>query len=442
MKITREGPVKIGIKTIERAWRSRAKDARCVIIDAERPGLALIVNATSMTWSYSYKPRGVNPATGKRFNTTSVMLGSPATLSPDQARLEANKIRDAVATGGDPAAERRAAVVDAARQRASTVECAIADYCAILPMKERKSGGRISEKWVKDQTDHLRRAVAALGIASLPVGSVDIGTVRKLQHGEAYRHRFGALNRFFDWAVHEDRVSINPCASIGRAYRPAAARVRDRTPTLTEIVTMWGAAETALGPTPRDFVRFAICIPARRGEIANLHWEHLDLDARVWRQPSQLTKNRSPHELRLNPLALKIVTRRWEEAGRPKVGLVFPAPRAPTRPISAFSEMLRALHRATPAVERWGLHDLRRSFASTLGKLGHDDDVAIDGVLNHRQSSSRGGVLGTYNRSTRLPAQHAALERWGALVADALEGRFPEEPKVIPLRSRGAAKRD
>jgi hypothetical protein len=79
---------------------------------------------------------------------------------------------------------------------------------------------------------------------------------------------------------------------------------------------------------------------------------------------------------------------------------------------------------------------LRRSFASTLGKLGHDDDVAIDGVLNHRQSSSRGGVLGTYNRSTRLPAQHAALERWGAILADALEGRFPEEADVIPLARR------
>ena len=58
MKITREGPVKIGIKDIERAWRKRAKDARHIITDSERPGLALISNATSQTWSYSYKPRG------------------------------------------------------------------------------------------------------------------------------------------------------------------------------------------------------------------------------------------------------------------------------------------------------------------------------------------------------------------------------------------------
>ena len=54
---------------------------------------------------------------------------------------------------------------------------------------------------------------------------------------------------------------------------------------------------------------------------------------------------------------------------------------------------------------RWSLHDLRRSFATTLGQLGEDDEATIDAVLNHRQSATRAGVLGVYNRSTRLPAQ-------------------------------------
>jgi integrase len=148
-----------------------------------------------------------------------------------------------------------------------------------------------------------------------------------------------------------------------------------------------------------------------------------------------LTKNRDPHQLRLNPLALEILTRRWEEAGRPNVGLAFPSPR-PAKPITSFSGMLRALHRATPGVGRWALHDTRRSFASALGQIGEDDEATIDGVLNHRQSATRGGVVGVYNKSTRLPAQHAALERWGRLVKDSLEKRFPEEVEVIPLARR------
>ena len=91
MQIIREGPIKIGAKSIQDAWRKRAKDARHVIPDSERPGLALITNATSQTWSYSYKPRGVDPETGRRPNTKSVTLGSPATLSPAEARAEANR---------------------------------------------------------------------------------------------------------------------------------------------------------------------------------------------------------------------------------------------------------------------------------------------------------------------------------------------------------------
>jgi integrase len=435
MRITREGPIKIGIKDITRVWKNRTRDVRHVVTDSERSGLALITNATSQAWSYSYKPRGVDPQTGKRFNTKSVTLGSPATLSPDHARAEANRIRDAVAAGGDPAADRKTAIDEATLQRASTVERAVADYLAALPKKEKKGGGRISQAWASEQAHHLRRAVAALGIASAPVESVDVKTVRRLQHGDAYRHRFGALNRFLDWCVHEDRIPLNPCASIGRAYRPAAGGRRERTPSLKELATIWTAAGQALDPTFCDIVRFAICVPARRGEISNLRWEHLELEEKIWRQPGKLTKNREAHELRLHPLALEILTKRWQATGRPRAGLVFPAPRS-GRPIAALSYVARALHRAAPDVEPWTPHDFRRSFATALGKLGQDDEATIDAVLNHRQSATRGGVLGVYNKAVRLPAQHAALERWGALIADALEGRFPDEGQVIPLARR------
>jgi integrase len=435
MNITREGPIKIGVKTIESAWRRRTKDARLVVTDSERPGLALITNATSQSWAYSYKPRGLDPVTGKRFNTKTMTIGSPTTYSPDQARAEANRLKDTVSAGGDPAADRKAAIDKATRSRAATVERAVANYLVTLPTKPKKSGGRISEAWANEQAAHLNRAVAVLGIASDPLASVDTKTVRGLQHGPAYRHRFGALNRFLDWCVHEDRITANPAASIGRAFRPAAGGKRDRTPTLRELALIWEAAGRALEPVFCDFMRFAICVPARRSEIARLDWRRIDFDVRVWRQLGKAAKNRDWHELRLPPLALEILTRRWEAAGRPKTGLVFPSPLSGTV-ITAFSGMLRTIHKAAPGVERWAFHDLRRSFASVLGQVGQDDEATIDAVLNHRRSASRGGVIGVYNKSTRLPAQRAAVERWGALLAGALEGRFPKEAEVFPLARR------
>jgi integrase len=433
VKVIREASVKIGIKTVERAWKRRAKDVRHIIPDNGGSGLELVVNAASMTWRRSYKPRGVD-AHGRRFSTTSVTLGSPATLSPDQARAEASRIRDAVAVGRNPAAERKAAIDAAAAQRASTVGRAAARYLAGLPRKEKRKGGRISERWAKEQAAYLGHAVAALGIASTPVEQIDTATVRRLKDGPAYRHRYGAVSRFLSWCAREGLAPSNPCASIDREERPVAGGQRERTPSLRELALIWTAVEKATEPEFRDFVQFAVTTPARRGEIASLRWEHLDLDARTWDQPGRLTKNRDPHRLWLNEPALAILTRRWEAAGRPKEGLVFPAPRS-GGVIIGFTGILRALHRAAAGLPPLVLHDFRRSFASTLGQVGEDDESVIDQVLNHRAAGTRSGVLALYNRSRRFPAQKAALERWGALLENALEGRLPEA-EVIPLVRR------
>jgi hypothetical protein len=125
MKFTTEGPIRIGMKDIGRAWRNRAKDARHVIRDSERPGLLLITNAQSQTWAREYKPRGVDPATGRRFATRKIPIGSPATFSPAEARAESDRIKDAVSAGNDPAVDRKVTIAQAARVRSATVERAV-----------------------------------------------------------------------------------------------------------------------------------------------------------------------------------------------------------------------------------------------------------------------------------------------------------------------------
>ena len=93
MIVEREGPLRITKTTIEAAWRRRGKDRRLVLGDAACPGLALVVNAGSMAWTYSYKPRGHDPMTRRRFSTRSITIGSPATHSPEDARAEAHALK-------------------------------------------------------------------------------------------------------------------------------------------------------------------------------------------------------------------------------------------------------------------------------------------------------------------------------------------------------------
>jgi Arm DNA-binding domain len=109
MQVISEGPIKITKGTIEAAWRRRGANRRRIIRDLERRGLALIVNATAMRWEYSYRPRGIDPHTNKRWPNRTVTLGNPATVSPDDARASANELKGQVQTGGDPVPERKAA---------------------------------------------------------------------------------------------------------------------------------------------------------------------------------------------------------------------------------------------------------------------------------------------------------------------------------------------
>jgi integrase len=148
-----------------------------------------------------------------------------------------------------------------------------------------------------------------------------------------------------------------------------------------------------------------------------MEWSHVGLPSGIWTQPGRLTKNRDPHRIQLHSLATEILRARHAAAGRPKEGLIFPAP-VSGRPLDTFSDLKEALDAASGLTGcRW--HDFRRSFATALGEAGVPEPVA-DAVLNHRQSATRGSVLGVYQRARRWPEQKRAMQVWGEVVASVL----------------------
>jgi integrase len=442
MKIFREGPTRITRSAIDAAWRRRAADLRTVIGDFECRGLALIVNATSMSWVYSYKPRGVDPSTCKRFATKSLTIGNPETHSPDHARTAANELKGRAKAGFDPAADRKAGINEAADRRGRTVDRLVAEYAKVLPSRRRLRGtGLISSSFAKEEISHVRAAVEATGAARKPIKDVDVADIRRLlradpKHPNAARHRFAAIRRFFDWCHDEGMLLTNPCAEIAKARRPRTPASRAHCLSMAELAALWRAAE-ALPSVYRDFVRMLIAIPCRRGEAAILEWGHVDLTAATWSQPGHLTKNREAHRLHLHPLALEILQMRHEAAGKPASGLVFPAPRS-SKAITTFSAIRGALREAAPELVGWRLHDMRRSFATALGEAGVSETIA-DAILNHKQSATRGGVLGVYQRSVRWPEQVAAMQHWGRMLAAALEARTLDAEIVSLARPALAA---
>jgi integrase len=441
ISVVSEGPVKITRATVEATWKRRADGRRLVIRDKECRGLALVVNPTAMTWRFDYKPRGADPTTGKRFPTKTVTIGGPASHSPEDARTAANRLKDQAKGGTDPAAERKAQRAAEAAERAATVSRLLEQYAADLPKRPKMRGnGLPSVAYVSTELAHLRAAVATIKAADRPAASLAPNDVRTLLKAEApraavARHRFGAVSRFLDWCMDEGHVPLNVCLQIGKAKRPKPPAARNRYLTPAEVARLWKAAEEMEKSVHRDFARFLMAIPCRRNEAARMDWSHVDLDAAAWSQPDKLTKNGDPHRFHLPALALDILRTRHEAAGKPKAGYVFPAPRAKNRAITTFSAINAELDKLA-GMSGWAWHDLRRSFATALGEAGFPEAVA-DGVLNHRQAATRGGVLGVYQKAERWGERKAAMEAWADALSAAIKGA-PGLSNVVALSARKA----
>jgi integrase len=459
MRVTSESQ-KITKTTIESAWKRRAPGARLVIRDKECKGLSLIANPTSMAWSYSYRPRGIDPATGKRWPNKALALGNPASMSPEDARDEARKARGERIAGRDPVREKKAKLALEQKRLGSTLDRLTKEYETALPHRPKMRGsGLPSADYVADEIRQLQRAVLAMGAKDRAASDIREADLRKLLNATAKqtataRARFGALSRFMDWCQDEGHIAVNPCSLVAKNRRPRTPPPRSNYPPVDQLALLWTAAEKLLHPVWRDLARFLIAVPCRRTEAAKLEWSHLDIAAKEWRQHGRMTKNNDPHRLFLTPLALEVLEARrvaWAEASAggdpaklrrlsevgPKSGLVFPAPQSGKK-IDTFSDIKVALVAATApedggddCVSGWTWHDFRRTFASELGEAGVAESVA-DGILNHRQAATRGGVLAVYQRSSRWPEQVRAMELWGRLLADAMEGKKPAG-SVVPM---------
>jgi integrase len=281
----------------------------------------------------------------------------------------------------------------------------------------------MSDASAKAEIAHLESAVELMGAGDRPVTDVSTTDITNLLTGRARqpataRKHFGAVSRFLDWVVERGHISINPCLRLPKGRRPRAVPSRPTCPSLADLAAIWLGA-SVLPPSERDALRWLIAVPCRLREATCLEWRHVD-----WRQPcidlpAGMMKNGEPHKVYIPPLALGIIQARHTAAARPSVGLVFPAVRSGAA-IESTTKLKAAVSNAS-GVSGWTIHDFRRGFASAAAEMGTPEPVA-DAILSHRQSATRAGVLGVYQRSSRWPEQVSAMNAWGNALQAAIIG--------------------
>jgi integrase len=344
------------------------------------PGLALRVSyGGGKSWVFFYR------AGGKLRRLT---LGTYPALALAEAREAWREARKAVQCGRDPALDRK-------REKPAIQFRAVAEEWLRRDQGKNRSVyavRRALEKnvlsiWGERSVDEIGRRE----IRDLIDGIVDRGSPVMARRAHAYLHRL------FRWAVGRDIIASNPMADLPK---PGLETKRDRVLSDEELAAVWNAAKQVGWPFDRA-IHLLILTGARRGEIGDLRWS--EVDANLIRLSGARTKNGEPHDIPLSSAARKVLE------GNPRIAgsdFVF-------RGIKSWPRAKASLD-LIASIPPWRIHDLRRTFATGLQKLGVGLQV-VEALLGHI-AGSRAGIVSIYQRHSYADEKRVALEAWGRSV--------------------------
>ena len=374
------------------------------IPDALLPGLYLIVQPSGVrSWAVRYR----HDDKTRKNPTRKLTLGPFPALDLKAARELGAKALRAAAEGRDPGQEKKQ---EKMKERGTTVEDVVEQF---LDRYARHNHSARTRK----ESERLLRLYVLSRWGGRRAGSVSRSEVRDMldrlmaDGTPVLANRVhSAARKLFGWAVEQDIIPASPLAGL---KAPAVERSRDRVLTDPELRRVWKAAGETTDPIYGAIVRFLILTGQRRGEVAGMEWAELDLGNRLWNLPKERTKNGRAHIVPLSRLAVAIL----KELPRTNERYAFSVNGKAA--INGFGKPKDRLD-ALSGLSDWTVHDIRRSVASGMARIGISLPV-IEKVLNH-VSGSFAGVAGIYQRHDFAEEKRAALDAWGkhvaAIVAD------------------------
>jgi integrase len=357
--------------------------------DAGYPGLALRISyGGSRSWVYLYRWQG---------RQRRLTLGLWPALELAEARDAWREARKKLSKGEEPAAV-------TAVTKADLFADVVAEW-----LKRDQAGNR-----THDEVERILRVEVLPTWGRLRIAEITRRQVMELIDGIVDRGAptlalrcYARLHRLFRWAVGRDIIASSPMVDLPK---PGAEVRRKRVLSDDELALVWHAAQQIgwpLGPA----IQLLILTGARREEIAALGWLEIDRERNEIRLEGERTKNGEPHDIPLSRAARALI-----DAVPRIAGSAFVFTTTGVTPISGWSRAKQNLDKlmlaraGTICVPPWRIHDLRRTAATGMERLGIRLQV-VEALLGHT-AGSRAGVVGIYQRHTYEEEKHAALEKW------------------------------
>lgn len=410
--------------------------------DPKNPDKLIKTGTGAKSWAVRYRFRG---------KPKKHTLGSLAALDLKKAREHARDSLELVTKGLDPAGEKKRARKEAADARDEfqlVAEQFVQRYAkpknkswqqstwtlGLKPDPENpdkliKTGNGVVAKWEGKRVQDITKR----DVIDLIDGIVDRGAPVMANR------TLTAVRKLYNWCKERDIVSVSPCDGV---KAPGTERARERALSDAELRLLWKAADEddwPFGP----LTKLLILTGQRRAEVGGMRWPEVNLGKKTWSIPSGRTKNNRAHEVPLADAAMALVKKLPKIKG--EAGLVFTT--NGKRPVSGFTRakdrlaasMLAAMRKAAldpkkvKPPEPWTFHDLRRTAASGMARLGQPVHVT-EAVLNHKSGTIK-GVAAVYNKYDYSDEKRSALAAWARYVTTLVEGKAGN---VVELKAKAA----
>jgi integrase len=257
---------------------------------------------------------------------------------------------------------------------------------------------RRKERTVKDHKRHLDLLGFKCQLADVTHQDME-RKLKRLPPSE-FNHRLACAKTFLTWAQKKRYITENPTVGL----TPHKRAKRKRILTDEELRTVWRGTDQLTGHF-KEIVRLLILMGQRRGETAAMQDVYYSNNQQTLTLPSEITKNGREHTFPVGPIAAEILARNIRKE-RPS-SLLFQAVGS-TKPFSGWSKCKAELDKLAP-IAPWTLHDLRRTFRTTLGRLKVRPDIA-ERLVNH--VSARTDMEETYDLHLYLEEMREAIEKW------------------------------
>ena len=252
----------------------------------------------------------------------------------------------------------------------------------------------------------------------------------------AARHALASIRRLFNWAFDRERIATLPTLRLTDANTLGITQRslrRQRVLADDELRDIWAAADE-IGYPFGPLVKVLALTGQRRSDWQLARGEEIDSKHDVLTVPPDRFKTGLAHEVPFGATVAELL------AGLPTANTSGPLftvdGRAPYLSVhdgkARLDKMINKLRagRGQGPIERWVLHDLRRTCRTRLSDLEVETSIA-ELVIGHAQP----GLHATYNLSSHRKQKRDALQRWEHLLMSIVSEGPTTPDNVIRLRA-------